>query len=122
MVKGFGLTEKFKLFNEHWQPKIIGEVNDSHVKIVKVLGEFVWHQHEREDELFYVVKGTLEIHVRKQEPVVLTEGEMTVIPRGVEHKPVAREEAWIMTIEPKSTVNTGDWTDSDKTVANPEWI
>jgi mannose-6-phosphate isomerase-like protein (cupin superfamily) len=113
---------KFQKFTEQWQPKIIGELNDAHVKIAKVQGDFIWHAHENEDELFCIVKGRLEIHIRGQEPVVLSEGEMTIIPKGVEHKPVAREEAWIMMIEPKGTVNTGNQDGSDRTVAEPEWI
>ena len=122
MISAFALERKFDLFDEYWQPKIIGEINDSHVKIAKVEGEFVWHHHENEDELFYVVKGRLEIQLRDQDALVLDPGDITIIPRGVEHRPVAQDETWIMMLEPKSTVNTGSATDSDKTIAEPEWI
>lgn len=125
MKKGlnvFTLKDKFAKFNELWQPKIVGELNDSHVKIAKVQGEFIWHHHEDEDELFYLLRGTLHIHLRDQEPLVLKEGDMAIIPKGVEHRPVAESEAWIMMIEPKTTTNTGNRTDSDRTVEQPEWI
>jgi mannose-6-phosphate isomerase-like protein (cupin superfamily) len=122
VVKAFRVADKFDKFNEQWQPKIIGELNDAHVKIAKVQGEFIWHSHEHEDELFYLVKGELTIHVRGQEPVILKEGGMAIVPAGVEHKPEAKEEAWIMMIEPKTTVNTGNRTESDRTVAEPEWV
>lgn len=116
----FTVADKFGKFTEQWQPKIIGEINDSHVKIARVQGEFIWHRHEKEDELFYLVKGSLEIHLRDQDPLVLNEGDMTIIPKGVEHKPVANSEAWIMMIEPKTTTNTGNRADSERTVAQPE--
>ena len=120
MVGSFSLEQKFSLFDEHWQPKIVGEVNDAHVKIAKIQGEFVWHSHEHEDELFYVVRGSMRIELRDADPIVLGRGDMTIIPRGVEHRPIADEEAWIMLIEPKATVNTGSATDSDLTVSEPE--
>ena len=110
------------MFREHWQPKIVGEINESYVKIARIEGEFVWHHHEHEDELFFVVKGHLEISLKEQEPLVLGPGDMTIIPRGVEHRPLAREEAWIMMIEPKSTVNTGSAADSELTVDEEEWL
>jgi len=122
MVHAFSVERKFDLFSDRWKPKIVGEINESHVKIAKIEGEFVWHHHENEDELFYVVKGRLEIDLRDQDPLVLGPGDMTIIPRGTEHKPVAREETWIIMIEPKSTVNTGSAADSDLTVESPEWI
>jgi mannose-6-phosphate isomerase-like protein (cupin superfamily) len=101
------LSNKFSLFQEHWKPKIAGEVNDSYVKLVKFKGEFLWHRHEAEDELFLVVKGNLVIKLRDRE-LHLAEGEFAIIPRGVEHMPVAEEEVHVMLIEPKTTLNTGD--------------
>jgi mannose-6-phosphate isomerase-like protein (cupin superfamily) len=101
------LNDKFSLFQEHWKPKIAGEVNDAYVKLVKFKGEFLWHQHEAEDELFFVVKGNLTIKLRDRD-LQLAEGEFAIIPRGVEHMPVADEEVHVMLIEPKTTLNTGD--------------
>lgn len=101
------LAEKFSRFDAHWQPKIVAELNDAHVKLAKLKGEFVWHRHAAEDELFLVVKGRLEIHLRER-VLRLNEGELVVIPRGVEHCPVAEEEVHVLLLEPKSTRNTGD--------------
>jgi mannose-6-phosphate isomerase-like protein (cupin superfamily) len=113
------LAQKLTLFNEHWNPKIVGELNDSYVKVVKVQGEFVWHHHEAEDELFYVLNGRLLIQFRDRD-VWLDEGEFLIVPRGVEHKPVAPEEVHIMLLEPKTVVNTGNVC-NEKT-AELEWI
>ncbi|MET0646092.1 MAG: cupin domain-containing protein [Pyrinomonadaceae bacterium] len=107
MVEKVSLSEKFGLFKEHWSPKIAGEVNDSYVKLVKFRGDFVWHKHEEEDEMFLVVKGEIVIRLRDGD-VRLGEGEFVIIPRGVEHKPVAEEEAHVLLFEPKSVLNTGD--------------
>ena len=101
------LAEKLSLFDEHWSPKIVGELNGQHVKLVKLLGEFVWHHHDDEDELFLVVKGRFRMQYRDREEWV-GEGEFVVVPRGVEHRPVAEEEAHVMLFEPASTVNTGN--------------
>ena len=102
------LAEKFGLFAEHWTPKVVGEVNGQQVKLVKLSGEFVWHAHEDEDELFLVARGVLRMRFRDGD-VRLEEGELIVVPRGVEHLPVAEtEETWIMLVEPASTVNTGN--------------
>jgi mannose-6-phosphate isomerase-like protein (cupin superfamily) len=101
------LKEKFGLFNEYWSPKIAGELNGQYVKLVKLKGEFVWHQHETEDELFLVVKGRLCLQLRGRE-VWLDEGEFFIVPRGVEHKPVAEAEVHVLLFEPASTLNTGD--------------
>ncbi len=101
------LVEKFKLFQDYWKPKIVGELNDAHVKLVKLKGEFVWHHHEREDELFLIVRGNLRIKFRDHE-LRLREGELVIIPKGVDHLPVADEEVHVMLIEPKTTVNTGN--------------
>jgi mannose-6-phosphate isomerase-like protein (cupin superfamily) len=113
-IKKVRLEEKFNLFADHWSPKIVGEINDSYVKLVKLKGEFVWHHHEVEDELFLVVKGSLLIKMRDRD-IRLEEGEFVVIPRGVEHLPVAEEEAEVLLLEPKTTLNTGD-VQSERTV------
>lgn len=101
------LKNKLASFSEYWNPKIVGEINESYVKLVKLKGEFVWHRHENEDEMFLVVKGILLIRFRDKE-VSLDEGEFLIIPRGVEHLPVAAEEVHVLLLEPKSTVNTGN--------------
>lgn len=119
-IEKVNLAEKFARFSEHWKPKIVGEVNDFQVKLVKVKGEFVWHHHEREDELFLVVKGTLRMRLRDGE-VRVGEGEFIVIPRGVEHLPVADEEVQLLLLEPASTLNTGN-VRSERTVPELERI
>jgi len=101
------LNQKFSMFSEHWSPKIVGELNGQHVKLAKLQGEFVWHQHEEEDELFFVVKGSLKMEYRDK-TVEVKENEFLIVPKGVEHKPVAAEEVWVMLFEPASTINTGD--------------
>ncbi len=101
------LAQKLALFDEYWSPKIVADLNDSYVKVVKLKGEFVWHQHEHDDELFLVVKGTLRILLRGGE-LVVHEGELAVVPKGVEHCPVAEEEVHAVLIEPKTVVNTGE--------------
>lgn len=101
------LLEKFALFSEHWSPKIVGELNGQQVKLAKLKGEFIWHQHEAEDELFLVVKGSFRMEFRDR-TVELAEGEFLVVPRGVAHKPVADEEVWVLLFEPASTINTGN--------------
>jgi mannose-6-phosphate isomerase-like protein (cupin superfamily) len=108
------LTEKFGLFQEHWSPKIVGRVQDCDVRLAKVLGAFEWHQHPDEDEMFFVVKGHLLMRFRDRD-VSLDEGEFLIVPRGVEHLPVADEEVWLMLVEPSGTLNTGN-TVSDRTV------
>src|SRR5215813_253718 len=115
MIEKISLAEKFNSFTDQWSPKIAGEINDSYVKLVKLRGEFVWHQHDVEDELFLVVKGQLTIKLRHGD-INLNEGEFVIIPRGVEHLPIASEEAHVVLLEPKSTLNTGNVT-SDRTVA-----
>ena len=107
MIEKVNLSEKFALFAEHWSPKIAGEVNDSLVKLVKFRGDFVWHKHDTEDEMFFVVKGQITIRLRDGD-VLLGEGEFVIIPRGVEHKPYAEEEAHVLLFEPKTVLNTGD--------------
>ena len=112
--------EKLNLFSEHWSPKIIAQMNDYHFKIVKIQGEFVWHDHPETDEVFIVLKGKLEIQFRAGH-VVLSEGEMFVVPKGVEHKPVAEQECDLLLVEPAGTVNTGDVV-NERTAANDVWI
>jgi mannose-6-phosphate isomerase-like protein (cupin superfamily) len=106
-VQKVNLAEKFTQFSEHWSPKIAGEVNDSLVKLVKFKGEFVWHHHEAEDEMFLVVKGRLRMRFRDGD-LVLEPGEFCIVPRGVEHMPVADEEVHVVLFEPRSTLNTGN--------------
>lgn len=105
MIKN--IMKEFDAIEEYWSPKIIADINDSYVKIAKVKGEFVWHDHEKEDELFHVLKGTLIIKYEASE-VVLNENDMHVVPKGVKHFPMAKEETWIMLIEKKTTAHTGD--------------
>ncbi len=114
------LKQKFAHFQDYWSPKIAGELNDSYIKLVKFKGEFVWHHHENEDELFLVVKGKLLIKLRDRD-IWLEEGEFVVIPRGVEHLPIAEEEVHVLLLEPKSTLNTGN-VQNERTVANEERI
>lgn len=119
MPEVIDIESKFALFSDHWHPRIIAELNDNHVKLAKLQGEFVWHRHEQEDELFWVIKGSLRIKLRDRD-LIVGEGQLVVIPRGVEHLPVAAEETHVVLIEPRSTINTGDAT-SDRT-REPEWL
>ena len=114
------LQDKLSKFSEHWSPKIIAQMNDYHFKVVKVQGEFVWHDHPETDEVFLVLKGRLEIHLR-DDVVTLNEGEMYIVPKGVKHKPVAESECHVLLVEPAGTVNTGDVV-NEKTAANDVWI
>lgn len=106
-MKKVNLEEKFSLFEDQWNPKIIAELNGQDVKLAKIEGEFVWHAHEFEDEMFMVMKGTLKIEFRDK-TVTLKKGELLVVPKGVEHKPVADEEVWLMLFEPSNIKHTGD--------------
>ena len=101
------LKEKFSIFNEQWSPKIVGELNGQMVKLVKFNGPFVWHHHDNEDEMFYVVKGSFDMEFRDK-TITVSEGEFIIVPRGVEHRPNAREEAEVMLFEPATTLNTGN--------------
>lgn len=112
------LARAFAQFNEHWSPKIVGTVNDTHVKLVKFAGEFVWHKHDAEDEMFLVVRGRFTMRLRDRD-LEVGEGEFVVVPRGVEHMPVADEEVWVMLVEPAGTLNTGD-VRNERTVEDPE--
>ncbi len=120
MIEKVNLAAKLGLFQDHWSPKIVGELNDLYVKLVKLKGEFVWHHHEAEDELFLVVKGRLLIKLRDQD-IWLEEGEFVIIPSGIEHLPIAEEEAHVLLLEPKTTLNTGD-VQNERTVASLETI
>jgi mannose-6-phosphate isomerase-like protein (cupin superfamily) len=114
------LKEKLALFSERWSPKIVAQMNDYHFKLAKVQGEFVWHNHPETDEVFLILQGRLEIQFRDGS-VTLQEGEMFVVPKGVEHKPVAETECHILLVEPAGTVNTGDVV-TERTAANDVWI
>ena len=122
-MEKINLQQKFARFSEHWSPKMVGELNNFAVKIVKAQGEFVWHHHDVEDELFLVVKGRLLMQVREtpesQRDIWVEEGELIIIPHGVEHRPVAEEETHLMLLEPTTTVNTGNVA-SERTVLHVE--
>lgn len=114
------INNKLSLFTDHWNPRIAGELNGQHVKLVKLKGEFVWHSHEEEDELFLVISGQLIMELRDQ-TIVINENEFLIVPRGVEHRPVAKEEVSVLLFEPAGTVNTGK-TVSDLTKTQLEKI
>ncbi|HEY9528526.1 MAG TPA: cupin domain-containing protein [Anaerolineales bacterium] len=118
--QSINFEEKLAKFSEHWSPRIIAQMNDYHFKIVKVQGEFVWHDHPETDEVFMVLKGRLEIQFRDGR-VLVREGEMFVVPKGLEHKPAAEEECHILLVEPAGTINTGDIV-NERTAANDVWI
>jgi len=119
-MKKINLEEKFAMFNEHWTPKIITELNDYQIKIVKVEGDFVWHDHSDTDEFFLVIEGTLFIEF-EGETMELNAGELYVVPKGVQHRPYALEECKVMLIEPRGVVNTGE-AESNLTASNDVWI
>lgn len=119
-METINLAKKFAQFSEPWKPKILGEINDTYIKAVKLKGEFVWHHHDNEDEMFLVTKGVLHMRFRDREQVV-REGEFIIVPRGVDHLPVADEEAHVILFEPKSTLNTGNIV-NERTVAQLERI
>ena len=119
MLEVIDLAQKFDLFSERWKPKIIGELNDHYVKLAKLQGEFIWHRHEQEDELFLVIQGTLLIRLRDRD-LTLHAGQFVVIPKGVEHLPIAVEEVQVLLLEPKTTLNTGD-VENERTV-RADWI
>lgn len=118
-MDAINLAKKFALFSETWTPKIVADLNDCHIKVAKFHGQFVWHQHD-DDELFLVVKGSITLRFRDRE-VTVGEGELLVVPKGVEHMPIAEKEAHILLIEPKRVVNTGDVID-EKRVEDPDRI
>lgn len=118
------LAEKFAAFSDTWNPRIVGALNGQHVKLAKLAGSFVWHHHADEDELFLVVKGRLRMGLRQdgeEREVEIGEGELLVVPRGVDHLPMADDECWVLLFEPASTVNTGN-AGGDRTVEELEWI
>lgn len=119
-MEKINLVQKLSLFSDHFNPKIVGELNGQQVKLVKFKGEFIWHHHEQEDELFYVVKGSFEMHLRDK-IITVNQGEFLIMPKGVEHKPVAEEEVEVMLFEPATTLNTGNVTD-EKTVTQLDKI
>ncbi len=110
-IRVINFTEKFSTFDEYWSPRVSGELNENYVKLAKLKGEFVWHHHEQEDEMFLVVKGVLRIRIRESEgerELTIRPGEYAIIPRGVEHLPIADEEVHLVMVEPKTTLNTGN--------------
>ena len=121
-MKKINPDEKFTLFDDHWSPRIIAELNGQYVKLAKLKGEMIWHMHEEEDEFFQVIKGSIVIHLREQS-ITLNEGECFVVPKGTDHKPEAAEEAHVMIFEPKTTAHTGT-VKSEMTVEieDQEWI
>ena len=119
MIEKVNLAAKLALFDDHWRPRIVGEVNDAQVKLVKVQGEFVWHHHADEDELFLVLRGRLLMKLRDGD-LWIEPGEFVVVPKGVEHCPVAEEETHILLLEPKTTLNTGN-VQGERTV-DAQWI
>tara|TARA_B100001758_G_scaffold114432_1_gene97955 strand:- start:392 stop:778 length:387 start_codon:yes stop_codon:yes gene_type:complete len=120
LMSKINLKEKLSLFSEHWSPKVISELNDYQIKLVKIKGDFVWHNHSETDELFLVIEGEMKIEF-KDKTVELNKGEMYVVPKGVEHRPYAENECEIMLIEPKDVVNTGE-KENDLTASNDVWI
>lgn len=123
MISNFNLNEKFAQIDAHWTPKIVGELNGQYVKLAKLKGTFVWHDHADEDELFFIQKGTLYMDFRDGTTTATKAGEILIIPKGVEHLPYTKEEeeVWVMLFEPKATKHTGD-VQHEKTVTNLEWI
>ena len=119
-MEKINLKEKLSMFSEHWSPKIVAEMNDYHIKLVKIKGDFVWHNHEDTDEVFIVIEGKMKIEF-EEKIVELNEGEMYVVPKGVNHKPFAESECKIMIIEPCGVVNTGN-IESNLTASNDVWI
>ena len=106
VLKKINLSENLSLFKDHWNPKIVGELNNQHIKLVKIKGEFIWHKHDDEDEMFLVLKGSLKIYFRDRTETI-NENEMIIVPKGVDHKPIAEDEVSIMLFEPATTINTG---------------
>ncbi len=119
-MEKINIAKKFKLFQDYWNPRIVGELNNQYIKLVKLKGKFVWHKHDNEDEMFLVIRGKLKIEYRNSS-VILNDGEFVIIPKGVEHKPVAEEEVQVLLFEPSTTLNTGN-IKNEKTVLKLEWI
>ena len=106
-MESINLLEKFDLINEYWSPRLLGELNNQAVKIAKLKGEFIWHHHENEDKMFFVIKGELIVKLKDQD-IIFKENDFFIIPKGTEHKPIAKDEVWVMMFEPISTINTGN--------------
>ena len=119
-MEKINISQKLAQFKDHWNPRIIGELNQQHVKLAKLKGEFIWHKHDDEDEMFLVLKGTLKIEFRDRTETI-QENEIIIVPKGVEHKPIAEQEVSIMLFEPVSTINTGDL-ENERTRKNLESI
>ncbi len=119
MIEAINLAEKLDQFDEYWSPRIVGELNGQYVKLAKFKGEFVWHQHEAEDELFYVTRGELLIQLLDGE-LRVRQGEFAIVPRGVKHRPVAEQEVHVLLFEPRSTVNTGEL--QGERTRSDEWV
>lgn len=119
-IQKVNLAEKFAQFSDHWNPRIAGELNGQHVKLTKLKGEFIWHKHDEEDELFLIIEGTLKMEFRDK-TITLHTGEFLIVPRGVEHRPIAEEEVQVLLFEPASTVNTGTER-NERTLEELEWI
>lgn len=120
MIIAVNFQEKLALIQEHWSPRIVGQVNDYHMKIAKIQGEFVWHSHAETDEVFIVLDGEMEIYLRDH-VISMKAGEMYIVPKGVEHKPVADKECSILMVEPTGTLNTGD-AGGEYTIEDPQWV
>lgn len=120
-IKKVSIAEKMSVFNDHWNPRIVGELNGQHIKLVKAQGEFDWHKHDNEDEMFLVIKGEFNMELR-DETILIKEGEFIIIPRGIEHRPVVKNEVQVMLFEPANTINTGDNQKSELTQRKTEWI
>ena len=119
-IDKINIDEKFKMFSNHWEPKIVGALNGQQVKLVKFKGPFIWHKHETEDEMFFVIHGNFKMHFRDRS-LNINEGEFIIVPRGVEHRPEASAEVQVLLFEPDSTINTGN-SPGIRTVEKPEWI
>jgi mannose-6-phosphate isomerase-like protein (cupin superfamily) len=119
--RAINFSEKLGLFDEQWAPKVVAEMNNYQFKIVKLCGDFIWHDHKNTDETFIVIEGNLRIDFRDGS-VNIAAGEMFVVPKGVEHKPYARDEVKLLLIEPRGVLNTGDEETSERTAANDVWI
>jgi mannose-6-phosphate isomerase-like protein (cupin superfamily) len=119
-MEKINLAEKFSRFQDRWSPKVVGDLNENYVKLVKLEGDFTWHHHDNEDELFLVVRGRMRMGLREGD-VELSEGEIFIVPKGVEHRPAAEEECWVLLIEPKTTLNTGNVV-NERTVAELDRI
>ncbi len=120
MLDKVNLRERLSRIPDHWHPRIVGELNGQHVKLAKLHGEFTWHSHENEDELFLVLDGSLRMELRDR-AIDIEPGEFLIVPRGVEHRPVAAEEVQVLLFEPAGTLNTGD-ADDPRTIEEPEWL